>query len=127
MEKEFDKWIELKQKLNNRKSAPTFKEREVWWCSIGANIGSEEDGKNQLFNRPILVVRKFNNNLFLAIPLSSKIKENKYYHQIHLQGKEGSVLLSQIRVLESKRLNHKIATITKEQFEQVRERIKGVI
>ena len=127
MEKDFNKWSELKQKLNNRKAVPTFKEREVWWCSIGANVGCEEDGKNQLFNRPILVVRKFNNNLFLAIPLSSQIKENRYYHKIHLQDKEGSVLLSQIRVLEGKRLNHKIATITKEQFEIVREKIRGVI
>ncbi len=68
MIKDFENWNKLKQKLESRKNIPTFKEREIWWCSIGVNIGCEEDGKNQLFNRPILIIRKFNNNMFLGAP-----------------------------------------------------------
>ncbi len=127
MQKDFRKWSELKQKINERKNLPTFKQREVWWCSLGVNIGCEEDGKNELFNRPILVIKKFNNSLLLAIPLSTKIKNSKYYHPIHLSGKDGSALLSQIRVLESKRLTHKIGTIANEQFEKVRKSVKEMI
>lgn len=127
MEKDFIKWSDLKQKINKRENLPTFKQREVWWCSLGVNIGHEEDGKNELFNRPVLVIKKFNNNLLLALPLSSKFKDNKFYHPVHLGGREGSVLLSQIRALESRRLTHKLGTITKEQFESVRKKVKEMI
>ncbi len=127
MEKDFSKWSELKKKLHQRVNLPTFKQREVWWCSLGVNIGCEEDGKNEFFNRPILIVKKFNNSLFFGIPLSSKMKENKYYFPVHLCGRSGSILLSQIRVLEGKRLTNKIGTITKDQFDNIRERIKNMI
>ncbi len=30
------------------------------WCSIGINVGDEEDGKNELYERPVLVIKKFN-------------------------------------------------------------------
>jgi hypothetical protein len=38
----FDDWNDQKKNLD--KSAPTpplFKEREIWWCTYGVNIGSE--------------------------------------------------------------------------------------
>ena len=45
--KEFDKWNELKKKLHNSEKPKKFyfREREIWWCSLGLNIGFEEDGK----------------------------------------------------------------------------------
>lgn len=104
MEKNFDEWNLLKQKLDKNHKSPTFKQREIWWCSIGLNVGHEENGKNKLFNRPVLVVRKFNNNIFLGVPLTTKIKNNKFYHAIHLHGKNQCAMLSQIRVWESKRI-----------------------
>ncbi len=127
MEKNFNEWNLLKQKFDEEHKSPTFKQREVWWCSIGLNIGHEENGKNEFFNRPVLVIRKFNNHIFLGVPFSTKIKENKFYHPIHLKGKNGSALLSQIRVWESKRLTHKMGDITYEQFEILRKKIKDLI
>lgn len=35
-----------------------FYEREIWWCSLGVNIGFEQDGTNDLFERPVLVIKK---------------------------------------------------------------------
>ncbi len=127
MEKDFTTWTNLKKDLNNRSNTPTFKQREIWWCSIGVNIGCEEDGKNKLFNRPVLIIRKFNNSIFFGIPLSTKIKDNKYYYPIHFGGEDGSALLSQLRTFESKRLTHKMGTLTKEQFENLREKIRELI
>ncbi len=115
MQKNFEEWSALKQKIDT-KNNPTFKEGEIWWCSIGLNIGHEENGKNQLFNRPVLVVRKFNRNIFLGIPLTSKIKENKFYHIIYFKDKNQSAMMSQIRVWESKRLTHKMGEIMKDQL-----------
>ena len=63
--KDFDKWNKRKKKIdyNNTKNIlPKIK--EVWWLSIGLNVGVEEDGKNSNFERPVLVVRVFNRQCF---------------------------------------------------------------
>ena len=64
MPDDFDKWNNKKKQLHVRTNAPTFKEREVWWCSLGANIGTEQNGKGQNFTRPVLVLRKFSTSQF---------------------------------------------------------------
>jgi hypothetical protein len=30
-----------------------FREKEIWWACLGANIGFEQNGKNENFERPI--------------------------------------------------------------------------
>ncbi|MDY0096974.1 MAG: hypothetical protein RBS01_01315, partial [Candidatus Dojkabacteria bacterium] len=54
------------------------------------------------------IIKKFNTQLFLALPLSTKIKENIYYSPIQTKKGKVSVLLSQIRTFSSKRLIYKI-------------------
>lgn len=57
MEKNFDKWNGEKKRVNIRDENTLFHEREVWWCSLGVNIGFEQDGKNDIFERPVLIIR----------------------------------------------------------------------
>jgi hypothetical protein len=33
---------------------------------FGTNVGFEEDGKNDLHERPVLVIRKYNSHLFMV-------------------------------------------------------------
>ncbi len=128
MEKNFDDWSNLKKKLDSHHKSPSFEEREIWWCSIGINVGHEENGKSDLFSRPVLVIRKFNRHMFLGVPLTSKIKEHqKFYHRIHFQDKEQSVMLSQIRVWESKRLTRMKGKLSAEQFREVRKLLSDTI
>ena len=62
--KDFDSWNTEKKQLEEfGPDVLIFHEREIWWCSIGVNLGDEQDGKNELFERPVLVVRKFNRKL----------------------------------------------------------------
>ena len=77
--KDFDVWNTIKKEVNKNERYTTFHEGEIWWCSIGLNIGDEEDGKNNNFERPVLVLKKFSKNMLIGIPLSTKIKEGKYY------------------------------------------------
>ncbi|MFH1145912.1 MAG: hypothetical protein V1707_03050 [bacterium] len=59
--KDFFSWHEEKEKLEEiGYDTLLFREGEVWWCSIGLNLGHEQDGKNVFFERPVLVVKKFN-------------------------------------------------------------------
>ena len=54
--KDFDSWNKEKKGLENvGHDILSFHEREIWWCSIGINLGDEQDGKNELFERPVLI------------------------------------------------------------------------
>jgi mRNA interferase MazF len=125
--KNFKAWNALKTQLNEEAKRPNFKEREIWWCCIGVNVGDEMDGKNERFNRPVLVIRKFNKNLFWGIPLSTKIKDNPFYLLINFKGMPQSALLTQIRIFESKRLTHKIGQLSENEFFDVKDALKKML
>jgi mRNA interferase MazF len=112
MEKDFWKWHSLKSEIEKQIPSPLFYEREIWWCSVGANVGAEEDGKNDPFERPVLVLRKFNRDMFWGIPITSKEKYGEYYYPFSLHGESMTALLSQLRVLSAKRLRRRIGRIT---------------
>lgn len=75
MRKDFCRWHKRKEFINNIKQCPFFHEREIWFCYLGANVGFEQDGSGQEFLRPVVVVRKFNNEIFWAVPLTKSAKE----------------------------------------------------
>ena len=119
-QKDFDDWNILKQKLHQKTSqAPLFHEREIWWVSIGVNVGFEEDGKHNQFTRPVLVIKKFNRYLFLGIPMSTKLKDNPYYLPVTVEQRLVSVLLSQIRVYSSQRMLYRLGKLEKKDYNQV--------
>ena len=71
MAKAFDQWNIFKKWLDAKQAAGGlfFHEREIWWCSLGMNVGVEIDGKNFRFERPVLIVRRFNNHMLWIAPL----------------------------------------------------------
>ena len=127
MDKDFTAWHELKARLHANHHSPTIQEREIWWCSIGVNIGHEMDGKNRHYQRPLLVVRKFNPHIFFGVPLTTQIKETPYYFRIHFKGREQCVMLSQLRLWDAKRLTDKMGKLPKEQFQAVKQALKGML
>lgn len=127
MSKNYSQWHELKQAVNDRPPIQSYHEREVWWCSIGENVGYEEDGKNELFERPILVVKKFNGELFLGVSLTTKRRDNKYYHPIKIGELPGSVMVSQLRVLSSRRLSRRLERLGKVRFADICEKLSSLV
>src|SRR3989344_4164318 len=124
MEKDFQKWHKAKKELDKNLSRLFFHEREVWWCSIGLNIGFEQDGRGKDFARPILIFKKFNNEVFWAIPLSTKIKKGKFYIQIDLgDGVLRVAIISQLRLVDAKRLIDKIATLPSNNYETIQKAV----
>jgi len=117
MEKDFDRWNEIKKSINDRENTPFFHEREVWWCSLGLNIGYEQDG-GEKFERPVLVVKKFNTDVLWILPLTMSEKRNKYYFSI--PNREGSaIVLSQLRLISAKRLERLMYKLSKGQFKKI--------
>ena len=122
-EKDFEGWHRHKKHIDAQENPPTFKEREIWWCSVGVNVGYEIDGKNEFFNRPVLVFRKFSKRLFWGIPLSSKIKSNPHYYNFKLNNKDQSANLTHLRLYDSKRLTHHMGKLPTRQFKHIQEEI----
>jgi len=123
--KDFDNWNEKKKTLNDALSkAPYFKEREIWWLSIGVNVGYEEDGKSNAFSRPVLVIRKFNRNLFLGVPLSTRVKVSPFYIFIIFDNRPMAVMISQLRVFSSKRLLGEMGKLEDVYYQNILSRIR---
>ncbi|MYE38514.1 MAG: type II toxin-antitoxin system PemK/MazF family toxin [Candidatus Spechtbacteria bacterium SB0662_bin_43] len=77
---DFSVWHRQKKTLQSRRSV-IFKEREIWWCSVGINVGYEVDGKGQDFARPVLVLKKVSNENFIGLPITSVKKDLPGYFE----------------------------------------------
>lgn len=67
MIKHFIDWIITKIIIDNKeKKEFTINEYQVFWCSLGENVGDEENGKGDDFRRPVLVFKKFSKIYFIV-------------------------------------------------------------
>ena len=53
----FKRWLEQKFKINTQERVHQIKQGEVYWSSLGHNVGDEENGKGENFRRPVLIVK----------------------------------------------------------------------
>lgn len=117
MKKDFQKWHTKKTIISEVEKRPFFHEKEIWFCCVGANVGFEQDGIGEDFQRPVVIIRKFNNEIFWAIPLSKTEKRNRYYFEFPFNDTIASVaILSQIRLIDAQRLSRKIGGYERERF-----------
>jgi len=128
MEKDFDNWNSQKKDIHLLNGSKFYHVRDVWWCLIGINVGFEEDGKNIDFQRPVLVFKSFGQNICLVIPLTTSLKKHKYRVPLGLiRGQKASAVVSQIRVVDTKRLVNKIGVLEIGVFERLRKIIKDLL
>ena len=80
MQDKFNNWNNLKFKLHNKKVKLHTKIGEIYFMSIGQNIGYEIYGKGNDFLRPVLVYKKLSKTTFIGIPLSSQLKDGSYFY-----------------------------------------------
>lgn len=113
-------WVKINILLATKARAAYFKECEIWWCSIGLNIGEEEFGKGPTFQRPVLIFKKFTANSFLGLPLTSSLKEGSWYVFSEVVGQKGSIMLNQARIFDRRRLKRRISEMNSADFEMVR-------
>jgi mRNA-degrading endonuclease toxin of MazEF toxin-antitoxin module len=120
MEKDFDKWNNVKKEISCISLNKNFSERDVWFIKIGLNIGYEQDGKGEESLRPVLVLRKFSKRVFLGIPLTRVEKELPFYHSFEFKGNKSTAILSQIRLFDTKRLKFRYGKISKHDFMDIK-------
>ncbi|MBI4093760.1 type II toxin-antitoxin system PemK/MazF family toxin [Candidatus Kaiserbacteria bacterium] len=136
MNKDYKKWTPLKLTLNNTgESRLFFHPREIWYCHLGENIGFEQDGRGENFLRPVIVARKFNNEIFWGIPLTRTGKKLPFYFAFTMEVDEGRELsseesvavLSQIRLIDAKRLRRLIGYISEADFATLKTKLKALL
>ena len=125
MSKNFKKWNDVKEKVNNLD--PTkhyFKEREIWWCYCGENVGFEQDGKGDLFLRPVLIIKKFSRRLCWVLPLSTQVSKGDFFFPVL---SESNIMrmtaIPQLRMIDVKRLSNIMDSISSTELSFVKEKV----
>ena len=124
MEKDFDGWNEEK-KQTEFETTRLYTVREIWWCQLGVNIGSEQSGKGSRFLRPCIIARGFGADACLVVPLTTSHKEHFLRMPIGIvDDKEAKANLSQMRVIDTRRLVEKVGFLNKEVFNELKKCIR---
>jgi len=98
-----------------------FREKEIWWAALGKNIGCEADGKNELFERPVLILKKYSKEMCFILPLTTQIKSVRPWYQalVLIDGKDNAINISQGRVISCRRLLRKMTVLSDGDYEMV--------
>ena len=79
---EYDIWNEQKKRISQTSKNLSFKEREVWWCALGLNIGKESYGKGNAFRRPVLILKKLSSETSIVLPITSQKKTGSWFDSV---------------------------------------------
>lgn len=123
--KDFDDWNKKKIKIDSNQRFNHPREKEIWWCSIGVNVGSEVFGKGHDYTRPVLVLNAEGSESFIGIPLTSNIKSRKYACIIKTEdGAVHTALVYQIRSFDKRRLTDRKYILSDVEYAKVEEYFK---
>ena len=128
MQKNFDQWNEHKKYMHVETERKFYHPREVWWCSLGVNVGFEEDGTGSEFERPVLILKGFSKEVCLIVPLTTSTKVNPYHVKVGIvDNREAFAIISQIRLIDTKRLSNKVGRLKEKKFEEIKKAVKGLL
>lgn len=120
--KDFNSWTKKKIIIDQNTDYNHPKEKEIWWCSVGINIGTEVYGKGNDYTRPVLIINAAGSESFIGIPLSSKIKNKKYSCIIKTDDKKlHTALVYQIRSFDKRRLTKKIYDLSADEYLKIKQ------
>lgn len=128
MTKAFDSWNEEKKLINEKSQNRYYHPREVWWCSLGLNVGFEQDGTGKDFQRPVLILRAFSRQVCLVVPLTASLKANPYHVPVGTIGaKRSFAIISQLRLIDTKRLTNRMAVLDEATVTPIKKAVKDLL
>lgn len=126
--KDFDSWNEKKKLIDVRPHVPFYHAREIWWCSLGMNIGFEQDGAGKDYYRPVLILKGMSRSTCFVIPLTSSLAIHRLRPSVGLVGgKQAKAILSQLRLIDVRRLVSMIGYLDKEMFMLIRKAARDML
>ena len=115
-------WIGLKEKLDAKQSAvPHVSEGQIWWASLGENIGAEINGKSHLFTRPVIIYRKLAHSFYFVIPVTTKPKTGTWYVPFKQKGVQMAACLHQARAIDYRRIRSILGEADEVDFKRIKE------
>lgn len=127
MQKDFDKWNKIKKEVDGDRLSKLYHAREIWWCSLGVNVGFEQNGGGQEYQRPVLILKGMSKDTCYVIPLTGSPQKNKNRIEIGIvDGVQATAIISQIRLIDTKRLVEKIGFLDKIRFNEIRKAVKDL-
>ena len=128
MIKDFDQWNKEKKHIHAQGASKLYHERELWWCALGVNVGFEQDGSGDEHRRPVIILKGLSKDTCFIIPLTTAEKNHPLRPSIGLVGgKKARALLSQIRVIDTRRLVRKIGYLEQDIFLRIRKAVKELL
>lgn len=128
MEKDFEGWFKKKKEIEKYQSRKKYHTGDVWWFYTGLNIGFEQDGKGDVYSRPCLIIKGFNKEVCLIVPLTTKYKDSKFYVSVGLiENKSACAIISQIKLIDTKRLVNQIGFIKTSKLNEIKKAIWNLI
>jgi mRNA interferase MazF len=87
----------------------------------------EQNGKGEIFSRPVLVMKRFSRNMFFGIPLSTQIKDGNFFYNFYFLEQQSNALLVQARLYDTKRLENRLGMIEKSDFTNIKIKLKELL
>ena len=95
---------------------------------MGVNVGFEQDGTGEHFDRPVVVIRGFNESIFIGLALTGRKRNGTFYFPVgRIEDREASAILSQVRLIDTKRLVRKITMLDEVVFKELKEKLKKAL
>jgi mRNA interferase MazF len=119
--KRFLEWFGVKQRLHEAQhDPPLVSEGDIWWASVGENVGSEINGKSALFSRPVVIYKKLSHGFYFVVPTTTQERAGTWFVGFRQQDKAMLACLHQARSIDHRRLSSKLGTMDDEDFERVK-------
>lgn len=123
-DQDFDSWNTVKKGINREARLPIYKQGDIWWASVGQNVGSESFGKHELYMRPVLVLKKLSAYMCIAVPLSTQPKSGSWFVEITIRGEKQYALIYQTKAMSVYRFQNRIAQLDETDMQKVKVGIK---
>ena|ERR1043166_5489803 len=125
--KRFLEWIGLKERLHNiAHKPPLVSQGDIWWASIGENVGSEVNGKSALFSRPVIIFKKLAHGFYFVIPTTTQVREGTWYVKFRQHEREMVASLHQARAIDYRRLSSKLGTLDDEDYSRIKDGFRSL-
>lgn len=92
------------------------------------NVGFEQDGTGADNERPVLVLKGFSKQVCLVMPPTTSEKKTPYHVSVgKVNDRNAFAIISQIRLIDTKRLINKIGFVEHGIFEKTRKAAKDLL
>ncbi len=100
-QKDFARWAQVAEGIERRKRPEMIKPGVIYWCNVGVNVGTIEDGKGPRFTRPALVLSTSEGGQVIIVPITSQKKAGPNSFEIVVNGRIEHLLFAQMRPIDA--------------------------